>query len=220
MTESLAAMNPQTCMGREMVYFEDSVLEPGVRVLSRIEKFVEYHPALRFIAEDSRIISPLTDLLGEAPVLFKDKINYKMSGGQGFEPHQDIQAGWDVYADYFISVLITIDASTLGNGCLELAAGHHRRGLLGEMWKPLAGESLNGLVFVPYPLAAGDVAFFDCFTPHRSAPNRMLASRRNLYLTYNRKSTGDHRLRYYADKRRSFPPDHERAPGKTYTYKV
>ena len=34
----------------------------------------------------------------------EDKINFKMPGGTGFKPHQDSQAGWEVYAKYFINV--------------------------------------------------------------------------------------------------------------------
>jgi hypothetical protein len=44
--------------------------------------------------------------------------------------------------------------------------------------------------------------------------------RRNLYLTYNRASEGDHREKYFADKRKSYPPDLEREPGKEYSFKV
>ncbi len=32
---------------------------------------------------------------GEESVLFKDKINFKLPGGDGFKEHQDVQAGWD-----------------------------------------------------------------------------------------------------------------------------
>jgi hypothetical protein len=41
-----------------------------------------------------------------------------------------------------------------------------------------------------------------------------------LYVTYNRASAGDHRQRYYADKRASYPPDIERDPAKTYVFRV
>jgi len=44
--------------------------------------------------------------------------------------------------------------------------------------------------------------------------------RRVLYITYNRASEGDWREQYYADKRKSFPPDCEREAGKVYEYKV
>jgi ectoine hydroxylase-related dioxygenase (phytanoyl-CoA dioxygenase family) len=66
----------------------------------------------------------------------------------------------------------------------------------------------------------GDVIFFDSFVPHASGPNRTAASRRILYVTYSRAGEGDHRTRYFADKRRDFPPDIEREPGRTYTFRV
>ncbi|HKB11947.1 MAG TPA: phytanoyl-CoA dioxygenase family protein [Vicinamibacterales bacterium] len=216
--EALANRPPE--LGRQMVYFEDSQTAPTTRVLSRIEKFVEYDDTLSRIVFDPRIVEAASSLLGGPAALFKDKINFKLPGGAGFTPHQDIQAGWDKYAPYFLSVLVAIDDNTVENGCLELAAGHHRRGLIGRQWEPLVGEELADVQFVAYPMAPGDVAFFDCYTPHQSQPNLTARPRRNLYLTFNRASDGDFRAQYFADKRKSFPPDHERTPGVTYTFRV
>ena len=61
---------------------------------------------------------------------------------------------------------------------------------------------------------------FDSFAPHRSAPNMTDTRRRALYITYNRASEGDQRVRYFAKKRANFPPDIEREPGKTYKFRV
>lgn len=44
--------------------------------------------------------------------------------------------------------------------------------------------------------------------------------RRVLYMTYNRAAEGDHRARYYTDKRKSYPPDCERDPDKRYVFRV
>ncbi|HMF96664.1 MAG TPA: phytanoyl-CoA dioxygenase family protein [Vicinamibacterales bacterium] len=216
--EALSNRPPE--IGRQMVYFENSQTTPATQVLSRIEAFVDYDETLSRVVFDPRIVETASALLGDGAVLFKDKINFKLPGGSGFTPHQDIQAGWDTYAPYFVSVLLAIDANTVANGCLELAAGHHGRGLIGRRWEPLDGTELNGLEFVPYPMAAGDAAFFDCFTPHRSQPNLTDRPRRNLYLTFNRAADGDFRKQYFADKRKSFPPDYERTPGVTYTFRV
>ena len=41
-----------------------------------------------------------------------------------------------------------------------------------------------------------------------------------LYVTYNPAAEGDHRERYFAEKRVSFPPDIERKPGEEYVFKV
>ena len=206
--------------GKLMVYFEEDLKNPGLKILSRIEKFIDYHRSLRKIVFGDVMLSRVDRLLGEEGVLFKEKINFKLPGGGGFKPHQDIQPGWDDYAKYFISVLVTIDESTEENGCLELAAGHHRRGLIGRKWQPLEGAELRGMEFVRYPMRPGDAAFFDCFVPHQSAPNLTDKPRRNLYLTFNRSSEGDWRDKYFEDKRKSYPPDNEREPGKDYTFRV
>ena len=44
--------------------------------------------------------------------------------------------------------------------------------------------------------------------------------RRIYFATYNRKSAGDHLAQYYADKRKSYPPDIEREAGKAYVFRV
>ncbi len=206
--------------GTYMVYGEPSLTEPGRRLISRIENFYPYHAGFKTMFDGDKLAGRVGELLGEPAVLFKDKINFKMPGGDGFKPHQDQQAGWSVYARLFVTALVAIDETTAENGCLELAAGHHSRGLVGREWAPLSEEETRGMEFVAYPARPGDVAFFDSYVPHRSGPNLTAEPRRVLYVTYNRASEGDHRLRYYADKRKSYPPDCEREPGKQYVYRV
>ena len=217
-TEEIAAWPEEA--GRHMVYYEDSLIAPGTRVVQRIEDVTPFHEGFRTLCAQSRMEAAVSSLLGEPAVFFKDKINFKLPGGDGFKAHQDAQAGWSAYAKYCITALVSIDATTEENGCLEMIAGWHRKGLVGDEWTPLdAGETV-GMHFVPYPTAPGDTMFFDSYAPHRSGPNLTNSSRRVLYVTYNRASAGDHRARYFADKRKSFPPDIEREPGKTYIFRV
>ncbi len=206
--------------GRYMVYGESSLTEPGRRLVNRIENFYPYHPGFERLFGGEKLAGRVSELFGEPAVLFKDKINFKLPGGDGFKPHQDQQAGWSTYARLFVTALVAIDEATAENGCLELAAGHHARGLIGREWAPLTEDDMRGMEFAAYPAKPGDVAFFDSYVPHRSGPNRTAEPRRVLYVTYNRASEGDHRLRYYADKRKSYPPDCEREPGKQYVYRV
>jgi hypothetical protein len=206
--------------GAWMVYGEQSLREPGRRLINRIENFYPYHPGFKAIFDGDKLLGRMGDLLGEPAVLFKDKINFKLAGGDGFKPHQDQQAGWSVYASLFVTALVAIDEATEANGCLELAAGHHTRGLIGPEWAPLSERDLRGIEFVPCPTQPGDAVFFDSFVPHRSGPNLSDEPRRVLYVTYNRLAEGDHRVRYYADKRKSYPPDVEREPGRQYVYRV
>jgi hypothetical protein len=206
--------------GRQMMYFEPSLLEPGERVLQRIENFCPFHGGFADLCDADTLCGSVSQLFGEPAVLFKEKINFKLPGGGGFKPHQDQQAGWSSYADLFITAMVSIDSTTAENGCLELCAGQHTRGLLGDEWTPLTDDDMRRLGARPVPTRAGDAVFFDSYTPHASAPNLTAERRRVLYITYNRRSAGDHRARYYGDKRKSFPPDVEREPGRTYTFRV
>jgi hypothetical protein len=206
--------------GRHMVYYEDSLSEKGKRVLQRIENFIPFHPNFQDLLAEPRMQGAVERLFGDPAVLFKEKINFKLPGGDGFKPHQDQQAGWWNYAPIFITALVTIDEQTIENGCLELAAGHHKKGMVGGEWTPLTEKDMAGMNFIAYPTKPGDVMFFDSFCPHGSKPNRTGKPRRVLYITYNMATHGDHRVRYYADKRKSFPPDIEREPGKDYKFRV
>ena len=205
--------------GKYQRYYETSQVEPARRILSRMENFTFYHQGFERLLTSSRIEHTVSELLGEPAVLFKDKVNFKLPGGGGFEPHQDHQAGWWDYATLFVSALICIDAATAENGCLEMAAGHHKRGMFRE-WEPLTAEDMQGMDFVMCPTDPGDVVFFDSFAPHRSKPNLSDKRRRLMFVTYNRLSEGDHRERYYADKRKSYPQDCERDPAREYAYRV
>ena len=101
-----------------------------------------------------------------------------------------------------------------------MVPGWHGKGLVGEEWVPLSQAVTDRMQFISLPTEPGDVVLFDCYAPHRSGDNLSGDSRRMLYVTYNRASDGDHRATYFADKRKSFPPDVEREPGKTYVFRV
>jgi 2-aminoethylphosphonate dioxygenase len=203
--------------GRHWVYWEDSLTEPGRRVIQRIENFCPFHPAFDRVVRGGALLRWTGALMGGPAVLFKEKINFKMPGGPGFKAHQDQQAGWSRYAPLFVTALVTMDAATIDNGCLEMVAGRHREGLIGEEWRPLDEA---GLALQPVPTAPGDVVFFDSFAPHASKPNFTDQPRRLLYLTYNLASEGDHRARYYAEKHAAFPPDVERTGDRSYVFRV
>jgi 2-aminoethylphosphonate dioxygenase len=205
--------------GRHMAYYEDHLHETGGRVLSRIENFCPFHDCFDALLRRGDRVQAVSQLFAEDAVLFKEKINFKLPGSDGFKPHQDVQAGWDAYAPLHITLLLSIDAATPENGCLEIAPGHHRSGLLGPRWEPLADE-LAGVDYVACPTLPGDAILFDSFSPHRSFPNATSGQRRVLYVTYNAASAGDHREKYYADKRASYPPDCERLVGERYSFRV
>ncbi len=206
--------------GRHMVYYEDSLTAPGARMVQRVEYFTAYHKGFQRVFNEGRMARAVAALFGQPAALFKEKVNFKLPGGDGFKAHQDAQAGWNAYAASYITALVSIDPATLENGCLEVAAGWHGKGLVGDEWRPLEGEALAAMDFKPYPTRPGDALFFDAYAPHRSGANPTDQARRVLYVTYNPAAEGDHRERYFADKRASFPPDIEREPGKAYVFRV
>ncbi len=205
--------------GRHMVYGEPSLRDRTIRLIQRVENFCPFHAAFDELL-NGKLRDDTAVLFGEPAVMFKDKINFKLPGGDGFKPHQDQQAGWSVYASLFITVMVAVDDATAENGCLEIAPGHHKRGLLGPEWRPLSASDMVGFELKPLSARAGDVVFFDSYVPHGSQPNLSDGPRRVLYVTYNRSREGDHRERYFAEKRRNFPPDIEREPGKSYVFRV
>ena len=203
-------------VGKEMVYYETSNENENERILCRVEKYVDYHPEFQKLASSNKILSALQDLMGGPCVLFKDKINFKRPGAGGFRPHQDVQARWDDFVKYTMSIMISTDQSTPENGCLEVAPRQHKRGIIGKYDKPLAGDDLNGMKFEMVPTEIGDVLFFDHFTPHQSKSNNSDKPRSNIYLTYNLLSEGDHRNEYLNRKKRELPPDNERKEGMKF----
>jgi ectoine hydroxylase-related dioxygenase (phytanoyl-CoA dioxygenase family) len=205
--------------GRDWKYFEQSSKD-GSRILCRVENFVPFHEGFSALITRRRMHQAVCELFGEEAVLFKDKINFKLPGGDGFRAHQDVQAGWDDYADLHITAMIAIDETNEENGSLEMIAGMHHEGVLGSMWAPLTDEDTRHVQYVPVHCKPGDAVFFDSFAPHRSSPNRTAKARRVLYITYNKRSEGDSRAQYYADKHKNFPPDIERDPDRDYRFKV
>lgn len=203
--------------GKYMMYFEESKLEPGKRILSRMEDIEPFHKGFSDLFVSGEIQQISSQLFDDDAVLFKDKINFKMPGADGFKAHQDVQAGWDRYSKLHITALVSIDPSTIENGCLEVAKGYNNKGLIGEQWAPLEEDALD---YVSLPTAPGDAVFFDSYAPHRSKPNMTNEKRRVLYVTYNAAAEGDHRRQYYDDKRLSYPPDIEREADKDYVFRV
>ncbi|MEE2750150.1 MAG: phytanoyl-CoA dioxygenase family protein [Myxococcota bacterium] len=208
------ALWPET-PGRWMKYFEDI---QGARELCRVENFLHYHGGWKSVIEHPVMSGVLETLFGEPRVLFKEKINFKLPGGSGFGAHQDAPAFATFGQQFHITAMVSIDATTRANGCLEVAYGRHREGLLGMTESQVLTEDVvNDLEWVPLETSPGDLVLFGSYLPHRSGPNTSSSARRAAYLTFNPRRAGSCREKYYEDKRRVFPPEVERVPGRDYS---
>jgi len=207
--DGLQAKEPKP--GEEAKYYEESTIT-GDNILVRIENVIgENNPELTADLINDDTIQCLTQLFGEAPVLFKEKVNYKLPGCRSDLLHQDQAAGWNKYTDFFITMAIAVDENRKDNAALSfMSSGNYQKALMCEEWKPL---SENDPPFEPvdeYSLIEadpGDVIFFDSYVPHGSPPNRSDRSRRNIFLTFNKASDGDMRAQYYTDKWASYAPN-------------
>lgn len=205
---------------KEAKYYEKSTLN-GENILIRIENILgDINPEMSKLLLTKNTIDCLTDLFGEPPLLFKEKINYKLPGCRADKLHQDQAAGWNAYSDFFISMGIVVDENRKDNAALSfMKSGNYEMNLMGEEWKPLTEQDPPYRPEDEYVLLEadpGDVIFFDCYVPHGSPANLSDRSRRNIFLTFNRQSDGDMRDKYYADKWAVYPPnqaDHVRAEG-------
>ena len=197
--------------GPEARYYEKSPVT-GRNMLVRVEYFMG--PAN---AEVSRLLFPpkageaLAQLLGEPATLFKEKVNYKLPGCRADKLHQDQAAGWNAYCDWFITMAVVVDANRRDNAALSfLKTGGYERRLMTPEWQPLSHDDPPYSPPGDYALLEadpGDVVFFDAYVPHGSPPNTSDRQRRNIYLTFNRRSAGDLRQRYYEDKWKNYPPN-------------
>jgi hypothetical protein len=154
------------------------------------------------LAEDARLLATIGDLYGEEACLFKDKLIYKPPGVKGYDLHQDY-ISWPGFPRSFLTVLIPFDRADLDNGCTEVFPGYHTGGLMTPAdgtFHLLSLDLIDESRGVALVLDPGDVAVFDGFTPHRSAPNRSDRWRRQLYVSYNKLSEGGHqRPRHYEE---------------------
>ena len=220
--DSLRDMEPEA--GEEAKYYETSPIT-GETILVRIENLVgeESRAAMELLISDKTRVA-LSQLLGEAPVLFKEKVNYKLPGCRADKLHQDQAAGWNAYCDTFVTMAVAVDENRLDNAALSImSSGNYEKDLMTEEWQPLTEDDPPYQPEDEYTLLEanpGDVIFFDAYVPHGSPPNTSDRSRRNIFLTFNRESDGDLRARYYRDKWESYAPNKADEAREDETFRV
>ncbi len=207
---------------QEAKYYETSAIT-GENILVRVENVLgDRNPELEALLLPARAIGCLNQLFGQPPILFKEKVNYKLPGCRPDKLHQDQAAGWNAYGKFFITMGIVVDENRKENAALSfMKSGNYARKLMTEEWQPLTQDDPPYSPEDEYVLLEadpGDVVFFDSYVPHGSPANTSERSRRNIFLTFNGQSDGDMRAGYYRDKWAHYAPNQagDARPEKSY----
>jgi ectoine hydroxylase-related dioxygenase (phytanoyl-CoA dioxygenase family) len=178
----------------------------GSVAIERLDPVHDISAVFSALVKDERILAPLRDIYLDEPLLFKDKLIFKLPGANGYTMHQDA-AWWHGFpVEGLISVMVAIDSASTENGGLELFPGYHAglRSTPGELRNMSAEEIAeidlgSGEIVETNP---GDVILFHSFTPHRSGPNLSNRSRKQLFLTYSPSRNGQLYQAHYQHYRR------------------
>jgi hypothetical protein len=170
--------------------------------VARIEYFTHIHQGLGEFLAGGQMLKDASALLGEQVVLYKEKINFKLSGGAGWSPHQDAPAY--PFIRTHISCMVAVDDATIENGCLEVVSHAHEELLPQDEKGCIRADIVDTMTWEPVELRAGQTLWFHSRTPHQSGDNLSQRNRRALYPTYNALSEGDLRQEYYEEKMKAF----------------
>lgn len=170
--------------------------------VARIEYFTHIHQGLGEFLASGQMLKDASALLGEQAVLYKEKINFKLSGGAGWSPHQDAPAY--PFIRTHISCMVAVDDATIENGCLEVVSHAHEELLPQDKKGCIRADIVDVMTWEPVELKAGQTLWFHSLTPHQSSDNLSQRNRRALYPTYNALSEGDLRQEYYEEKMKAF----------------
>ncbi len=154
----------------------------------KLFRFIDYDARLKTLAEHPNILSILTRILGEPPVLFQDMALLK-------PPLIGREKPWHQDCAYFnfpidatvVGVWIALDEATPENGCLHIVPGSHREGPMLHFrrrdWQICDTDALvdrDAMV----PLKPGGCLFWHGLTHHGSPSNHTNSRRRALQFHY------------------------------------
>jgi 2-aminoethylphosphonate dioxygenase len=204
---------------KKFFYYEK--INNGYR-LRRIEKISDFSKKSKKIIFSKKIFDILYKLKKKKFVLFKDKLNFKYPGGQGYLPHIDghffwkdkfniYQKGWQKYSKNFINFVLPLEKSNLKNGCIYLSKKNDTKKIGSNFDKitknliintpNIKTKDIKKFKFYPIILEAGDICFFDWKCAHYSKKNLSKNSRIIFYATYCEKNKKINiRKNYYMDK--------------------
>jgi len=195
------------------------------RKLRRIEKISDFSKGSKNLICSKKMLNTISLIENNKHELFKDKLNFKYPGGEGYTPHIDghflwkdksnkSQKGWKKYSDNFINLVLPLEKTTKKNGCLYVAKKNDTL-RIGKNFNEIAKKmtlttpniqrkDFKKFKFYPIELDVGDILLFNWKCAHHSKKNISKNSRMIFYATYYKKNNlskkNTIRLKYYKDK--------------------
>jgi hypothetical protein len=181
----------------------------GVPTLKFAKWAASFHAGLDRFRSSPELLSLAFALLGPDLRQITNQMHWKNPGDEvSFQMHQDCtfrkpDAAYRNLFRSFMQTAIAVDPCTEANGCLQFVPQSHReaRALLSggyDGWEANAGNRAVLDRFPPPVLALlepGDVAIWNPFTIHGSAPNRSCQSRRMYINGFGGAADCDHGIR-------------------------
>ncbi len=201
--------------GKIMKYYELSSCD-GSRILNRVEQFADSFSDINALLTEGVIAEAVKLVSGISPSLFKEKINFKMPGGGGFNVHQDAPAFTKFIREELVVVMIPVDKTDEKNGCLQVAGNFFKKEIIPHVDGTVEISHLSGIKWEKIIMNPSDILVFSSWLLHKSNTNFSTGPRRNYFVTYNDLKHGRMRDEYFDFKRKYFPPLVERNPDVSY----
>ncbi|CDG97299.1 putative 2-oxoglutarate dependent dioxygenase PhnY [Xenorhabdus bovienii str. puntauvense] len=201
--------NKKDIPGKIMKYYEESVID-SKKILNRIENFIDYKEIDHINKIEKKVSKLLSIITEKKHILFKDKINFKLSGGGGFLPHQDHPAFTRFIKEEIFNIMIPVDDMNIANGCLYISKILFKKKSIPHNSGQALKSSYKNYHWIPIQAKCGDLLIFSSFLLHMSKDNLSNKNRRCIFFTYNSISEGELRNKYFEFKRKIFPPIVER----------
>lgn len=175
---------------KETQFIKNSKFVINDHDLSRIVWCSGFCPELLDFAKDSRLLDPVSYLLGDHKMdLIINQAHFKMPGTKvNFPYHQDSQNrcyGTELWSDVnkkgsFVQSIIAIDEVTHDNAPIKVFPKSHLEGhlYLNKMTEDTLNEKLKEYESQVLLMSPGDVVFFHPYLIHGSEANNSTKSRR------------------------------------------
>ena len=167
-------------------------IQGATTAVHKMYQLARHDEVLREHAFGDRLVDVIADLLGTDDLkLYNDQLFMKPAHHGGAQAwHQDSQAWLNMFPMDMLTAWTAIDEATIANGCLWMATGSHRWGMIPDSARERVESLLDGdWPTAPIELRPGSVSFHHSLTYHRSGANHSPHRRRGYATHYMRART-------------------------------